>query len=43
MNLMEERTNVMIGGIWVTTEQHGLLYRLIPSFVSLREDSPPTK
>ena len=46
LNLMEETTNIMIGQIWVPTEKVGLLYSLMPSFVSLREattkNTPPT-
>ena len=36
LNLMEENGNIMSGGIWVPTEKVGLLYSLVPSFVSLR-------
>lgn len=43
---MEETNNIMIGQIWVPTEKIGLLYTLMPSFVSLREGEsdgkPPT-
>jgi len=37
MNLLEETYNIMIGKIWIPTEKTGLLYQILPSFVSLRE------
>lgn len=43
LNLMEENGNIMSGGIWVPTEKIGLLYQLVPSFVSLRETEASTK
>lgn len=46
MNLLEETYNIMIGKIWVPKEKTGLLYQILPSFVSLREmeadSKPPT-
>ena len=46
LNLMEESGSILIGQIWVPTEKIGLLYTILPSFVSLREANiegkPPT-
>ncbi len=37
MNLLEETYNIMVAKIWVEKEKIGLLYQILPSFVSLRE------
>jgi len=36
MNMLEETYNIMIGKIWIPKEKTGLLYQILPSFVSLR-------
>lgn len=33
----------MVGKIWIEKEKTGLLYQILPSFVSLREMEPETK
>lgn len=43
LNLLEEVNNIMIGSLWVPADKVGLLYSLVPSFVSIREAQPKTK
>jgi len=43
LNLFEEANNIMIGSLWVPSQKIGLLYSLVPSFVSIREAHPKTK
>lgn len=37
LNLLEEKFNTVIAKIWITEEKKGLLMKLLPSAVSIRE------
>lgn len=46
MNFLEERYNSLIAKIWITEDKRGLLFKLLPSVVTIREpeteEKPPT-
>jgi V-type H+-transporting ATPase subunit a len=46
MNFLEERFNSLIAKVWITEEKRGLLFKLLPSVVTIREpeteEKPPT-
>lgn len=40
---MDQANSIMIGSIWIPADKVGLLYSLVPSFVSIRDADPPSK